>query len=101
MKQLMDILTQLPEYRRLAQGIEKNQALAVSGAAQIARSHLIATLCHHSNRPAVLIFQDEMAARRAQEELNAFLGREPELLPTRDLTFHHASAIRPTDSGST
>ena len=93
MKQLMDILTQLPEYGRLAQGIEKNQALAVSGAAQIARSHLIATLCHHSNRPAVLIFQDEMAARRAQEELNAFLGREPELLPTRDLTFHHASAI--------
>ena len=93
MEQLLTILSRLPQFGKLLRAIEKKQAVGVSGASQIARSHLIASLCHESKRPALLICQDEMAARRAQSELAAFLGKEAEILPARDLTFHHASAV--------
>ena len=43
--------------------------------------------------PAVVVCQDEMAARRTQSELAAFLGAEAPILPTRDLMFYDASAI--------
>ena len=93
MELLLTMLRGLPEYRRLSACLEKNQAVGVSGAAQINRSHLIASLLHDSKRPAVVICQDELAARRTQAELTAFLGLEPPILPSRDLTFHNASAV--------
>ena len=93
MEQLLTLLRGLPDYRRLLACVEKNRAAGVSGAAQINRSHLIASLLHDTGRPAVLVCQDEMAARRTQAELSAFLGVEAPLLPSRDLTFHNASAI--------
>ena len=93
MEQLLTLLRSLPDYRRLLACVEKNRAAGVSGAAQINRSHLIASLLHDTGRPAVLVCQDEMAARRTQAELSAFLGVEAPLLPSRDLTFHNASAI--------
>ena len=46
MELLLTMLRGLPEYRRLAACLEKNQAVGVSGAAQINRSHLIASLLH-------------------------------------------------------
>ena len=93
MEQLLTLLRGLPDYRRLLACVEKNRAAGVSGAAQINRSHLIASLLHDTGRPAVLVCQDEMAARRTQAELSAFLGVEAPILPSRDLTFHNASAI--------
>ncbi len=93
MELLLTMLRGLPEYRRLSACLEKNQAAGVSGAAQINRSHLIASLLHDTKRPAVVICQDELAARRTQAELSAFLGVEPQILPSRDLTFHNASAV--------
>ena len=93
MEQLLTLLRGLPDYRRLLACVEKNRAAGVSGAAQINRSHLIASLLHDTGRPAVLVYQDEMAARRTQAELSAFLGVEAPILPSRDLTFHNASAI--------
>ena len=93
MEQLLNLLRGLPDYRRLLACVEKNRAAGVSGAAQINRSHLIASLLHDTGRPAVLVCQDEMAARRTQAELSAFLGVEAPILPSRDLTFHNASAI--------
>ena len=42
----------------------------------------------------MVVCLDEMAARRTQSELAAFLGaEEPPILPTRDLMFYDASAI--------
>ena len=66
MEQLLTLLRGLPDYRRLVQCLEKNQAAGVSGAAQINRSHLIASVLHDTKRPAVILCQDEMAARRTQ-----------------------------------
>ncbi len=93
MKEILTILDRLPEMKKLRAAIDKNQAVGVSGAAQINRSHLIATVCEGTKRPALIICQDEMAARRTQMELAAFLGTEAPILPSRDLTFHTASAI--------
>ena len=93
MEQLLTLLRGLPDYRRLVQCLEKNQAAGVSGAAQINRSHLIASVLHDTKRPAVILCQDEMAARRTQSELAAFLDTEIPILPSRDLAFYSASAI--------
>lgn len=93
MELLLSALRGLPEYGQLLQSIDTNAAAGVSGAAQINRSHLIAALCSDTQRPAVVICQDELAARRTQSELAAFLGAEAPILPSRDLTFYDASAI--------
>ncbi|MBQ3355904.1 MAG: transcription-repair coupling factor [Oscillospiraceae bacterium] len=93
MEQLLTLLRGLPDYRRLVQCADQNKVAGVSGAAQINRSHLIASLLHDTGRPAVVVCQDEMALRRTQQELSAFLGREAAVLPSRDLTFYSASAI--------
>ena len=93
MEVLLSALQALPDYGRLAQCLRSGEPAGICGAAQINRSHLIAALCKDSRRPAVIVCQDELAARRTQAELAAFLGEEAPILPSRDLTFHHASAI--------
>ena len=93
MELLLSLLNRLPEFTRLLDAVEKNQPAGVSGAAQINRSHLIASVLHETKRPALIVCQDELAARRTQSELAAFLGFEAPILPSRDLTFYNASAI--------
>ena len=93
MELLLSLLNRLPEYGRLLAALNENQVAGVSGAAQTNRSHLIASLLHDTKRPAVILCQDELAARRTQSELAAFLGTEAPILPSRDLTFYNASAI--------
>ena len=93
MELLLSALRGLPEFGRLLKQLDKNQAVGISGAAQINRSHLIASVLHESKRPGIIICQDELAARRTQGELAAFLGQEIPILPARELTFYSASAI--------
>ena len=90
---LLSIFQSLPDYRRLLDTVGENRPVGVSGAAQINRSHLIAAICRDTKRPAVIICQDEMALRRTQSELSAFLGEEGSVLPSRDLTFYNASTV--------
>ena len=66
MELILDLLRRLPDYPRLRTALESTPAVGVSGAAQINRSHLIAALCRDTARPAVVVCQDEMAARRTQ-----------------------------------
>ncbi len=93
MELLLSVLKGLPEFGRLLRQVDKNQAVGVSGVAQLNRSHLIASVIFGSKRPALVLCQDEMAARRTQSELSAFLGVQAPILPSRDLTFYSASAI--------
>ena len=73
MNQLLNLLNTVPEYQTLLTAIEENQSAAVTGIGQINRSHIIAGLHRNTKRPLVLICQDEMAAKRMQEELKCFL----------------------------
>ena len=90
---LLSMLKKLPEYEALLQARDARQTVAVSGVSQIIRSHLIAALCAESGRPALIVCQDDMAARRAQAELAAFLGSEPPILPSRELTFYESASV--------
>ena len=50
MELILDLLRRLPDYPRLRTALESAQAVGVSGAAQINRSHLIAALCRDTAR---------------------------------------------------
>ena len=74
MEKLITALKTIPEYRMLLQSIESGHSAAVTGIGQINRSHLISGLVSDTRRPLVLVCQDDMAARRLQEELRSFSG---------------------------
>ncbi len=90
---LLDALKRLPEFGRVCAALSGGKHAAVSGAAQINRSHLIAGLARELKRPLLVVCQDDMVAQRTQAELAAFLGREYPVLPGRDLTFYDSAAV--------
>ena len=87
MEQLLTQLRSIPEYRALLDSLSQGQTAAVTGVGQINRSHLIAGLTRDCGRPLVILCQDDIAARRLQEELKCFLGKTVPILPSRELTF--------------
>ena len=91
MEKLLSMLKSMPEYNTLLTAVAEGQSAAVTGIGQINRSHLLAGLYSHTSRPMVLLCQDEIAARRLQEELKSFLGETPPILPGRDLTLYDAA----------
>ncbi len=93
MEQLLSVLRTIPEYRELLNTVEKDQSAAVTGIGQINRSHLVAGLYTHTQRPMVLICQDDMSAKRLQEELKAFLGQTFPILPSRELTLYDSAVV--------
>ena len=93
MDQLITFLKNIPEYTALVKAVRNNQTAAVTGVGQINRSHLIAGLRQDLSAPLVLICQDDMAARRLQEELKAFLGKETPILPSRELTLYDSAVV--------
>ena len=93
MEKLLSFLKTVPEYATLLETLKKNAPAAVTGIGQINRSHLIAGLRHDTNRPIVLICQDDMAAKRLQEELKSFLGETAPILPSRELTLYDTAVV--------
>ncbi len=93
MEQLLCLLKTIPEYKALLDAAAKGTPAAVTGIGQINRSHMIAGLYRDTNRPLVVICQDEIAARRLQEELKGFLGLTAPILPGRELTFYDAAVV--------
>ena len=93
MEKLLTFLKQIPEYKLLLDAVAENQPAAITGIGQINRSHLIAAMHRDTKRPVVAICQDDMAAKRLQEELRAFVGFEPQVLPSRDLTLYDTAVV--------
>ena len=93
MEKLIAALKTIPEYRMLLASMEKGQSAAVTGIGQINRSHLISGLASDTARPLVLLCQDDMAARRLQEELRSFSGIAAPILPGRELTMYDTSVV--------
>ena len=71
MKEIINILNNLPEYQTVLQELEASSAVALTGISQINRSHILSGLFTHSDRPVIIICQDDMAAKRLQGELAA------------------------------
>ena len=93
MDQVLFMLKTIPEYGALVQSLNQGASAAVTGIGQINRSHLIAGLSRELTKPLVILVQDEMAARKLQEELKSFLGVEVPVLPGRDLTLYDAAVV--------
>ena len=93
MDQLLNLLTSMPEYQTLAAALAQSQSAAVTGIGQINRSHIIAGLCRDTRRPFVLVCQDDMAAKRLQEELKCFSGETFPFLPSRELTLYDTAVV--------
>ena len=93
MNQLLKFMKCLPEYTILLETLSAGQAAAVTGLGQINRNHMIAALRGDTDRPLVVICQDDLAAKRLQEELKAFLGEEAPMLPSRELTLYDTSVV--------
>ena len=100
MNVLLSLLQKSPDYMQLLQAVEAKQAAAVSGLSQAPRSHVLAALHEHSGRPLVAVCQDDLAASRLASELGAFLGEQPPVLPSRELTLAGPSASRGSGSRS-
>ncbi|MBQ2893057.1 MAG: transcription-repair coupling factor [Oscillospiraceae bacterium] len=93
MKTLLSALQSIPEYQSLLRCIADGQAAAVTGIGQINRSHILAGLYRDIAAPMVLLCQDDMAARKLQEELKAFLGDTVPILPSRELTLYDSAVV--------
>ena len=93
MKEILNILKTLPEYQTLLECVETDSTVALTGIGQINRSHIISALSLHTDRPLVVICQDEMAAKRLQGELSAFTGENFPLLPSRELTLYDSVVV--------
>lgn len=93
LEQLLALLKTIPEYSTMLSSLENGESVAVTGIGQINRSHMLAGLHRDSRRPLVVLCQDDMAARRLQEELKGFLGDTVPILPGRDLTLYDAAVV--------
>ena len=83
MEQLLSLLKTIPEYAAMVSSLQGGESVAVTGIGQINRSHMIAGLCRSLSRPMVVLCQDDLAARRLQEELKGFLSDTAPILPGR------------------
>ena len=92
MNQLLFMLKTIPEYAAALEALSVNKPSAVTGIGQINRSHFLAGIRVDTQRPLVVLCQDETVARHISEELAAFLGQQVPVLPGRDLTFFDAAA---------
>ena len=93
MNQLIGALNLIPEYSALVKSLAQGQSIAVTGVGQINRSHLIAGLRQQFERNIVVICQDDIAARRMQEELRSFMGEAAPILPSRELTLYDSAVV--------
>ncbi len=93
MEKLLSSLNSITEYALLRKSVSQGEAAAVTGIGQINRSHLIAALQRDVRRPLVIVCQDDMAAKRLQEELKAFLGEDVPSLPSRELTLYDTAVV--------
>ena len=93
MEKLLSVLRSVPEFHTLLESLRRSESAAVTGIGQINRSHMIAALHREVSRPLVIICQDDIAAKRMQEELKCFLGDTAPVLPSRELTLYDAAVV--------
>ena len=93
MEKLLSVLRSIPEFHTLLESLRRSESAAVTGIGQINRSHMIAALHREVSRPLVIICQDDIAAKRMQEELKCFLGDTAPVLPSRELTLYDAAVV--------
>ncbi len=93
MEKLLSFLNTVPAFSGVAQALDENKSAAVTGIGQINRSHILAALSSRVNRPLVILCQDDMSAKRLQQELEAFTAQVYPVLPSRELTLYDSAVV--------
>ena len=93
MDKLLSALNSIPEYAAALDSVRSGESVAITGIGQINRSHMIAALTRELSRPVVVLCQDDLAAKKLQEELKAFLGEAAPILPSRELTLYDTAVV--------
>ena len=93
MEQLLSVLNSLSEFQTLKSYISQGSCAAVTGVSQICRSHLIAALSQYTNKTITVLCQDDMSAKRIQEDLSCLLGKDAPILCSRELTLYDSAVV--------
>ncbi len=93
MEKLLAFLNTTPTYSGVLQTLKEEKTAAITGIGQVNRSHIIASLSSDLDRPLVIICQDDLYARRLQQELEAFTGSVHPVLPCRELTLYDSAVV--------
>ena len=93
MEKLLSFLNTVPAFSGVEQALQEGRSAAITGIGQINRSHILAALSCHINRPFVVVCQDDMTAKRLQQELEAFTSKTYPMLPSRELTLYDSAVV--------
>ena len=93
MEKMLGMLNTIPEFQTMVKSLARGESAAITGMGQINRSHMIAGLKQRLAAPLMTICQDDMAAKRLQEELKCLLGEVYPVLPSRELTLYDAAVV--------
>ncbi|MBR6425699.1 MAG: transcription-repair coupling factor [Oscillospiraceae bacterium] len=90
---LLSALREMPEYVKLKNTLEAGRTAALSGVGQVHRLHFAAALHKLEGLRLLIVCQDDLAASRCAQELSGFLGFQPAVLGTRELTLYDAGVV--------
>ncbi len=96
MNPLLSILKTIPEYNALLNAVSRGESVAITDIGQINRAHFIAGLRQETAQPIVILCPDDSSAKRLQDDLGAFLGQAPSVLPSRELTLYDTAVVSRT-----
>ena len=90
MNTLFQPLLELQQYQKMLQNIAQNNTpILASGIIDIQLTHMIAAICHHTNRPAIILTYSELKAREIYENF-CFFHKDTCFYPAKDLLFYSA-----------
>lgn len=93
MRFLNSVLSDVPEYRQLYQGILDDRLPAMaSGLSAVHKAHIIHHICFHTNSKCAVIAGDESEAQKLFSDIVS-MGTEAVFYPLRDYTFREVAGV--------
>ena len=94
MRQLISVVSAVPEFQGLAAAIDGGACpVAFTGLGQVHRAHMAAGVRQAQGRSIVMVCADDSEAERVAKELSAFTGEGVRTLTAREFTFHNAAVV--------
>lgn len=90
MKALFEPLLELQPYQKMLHDIKQhNTPLLATGVIDVQQTHMIASVCSHLKKPAIIITYNELRAREICEDFS-FFTKDVAFYPAKDLLFYSA-----------
>ena len=90
MNTFFEPLLELQSYQKMLEDIQQNKTpVLASGMIDVQQTHMIAGICHHLQRPAMILTYNELRAREIYENF-CFFHKDTFFYPAKDLLFYSA-----------